>query len=152
MKRPYQITSVVFILFSVFMAQESLGLQYYTLLGPGPGFFPFWLSVSFGLLSGVMLYHAMFKRSDPLPEDFFATRDGYLRMGAIALAVIGVVVLMNPLGFRATALAFLLFLLSALGRQNLIVTVLVALAGSFGTYHVFSAWLQIPLPIGIFGI
>jgi len=43
-----------------------------------------------------------------------------------------------------------LFLLCTLGRQNLIVTVVVALAGSFGVYYLFVRWLAVPLPAGLF--
>jgi hypothetical protein len=39
-----------------------------------------------------------------------------------------------------------------LGRWRWIESPLVALLGSFGTYHVFTAWLSTPLPIGRFGI
>lgn len=152
MKRAYQITGVLFIPFSVFVARESIELRFYTSLGPGPGFFPFWLSVLLGLLACVMLCQATFGRSDPMPADMFPRKVGYLRLAAITVALIGVLVLMNPLGFRLSMLAFLLFLLFALGRANPVVAVPVALAGSFGFYYVFLEWLKIPLPVGMFGI
>jgi len=43
-------------------------------------------------------------------------------------------------------------LLSALGRQHLVVTGLIALAGSVGVYYVFVHWLKVALPIGLFGV
>ena len=49
-------------------------------------------------------------------------------------------------------LGFYLFLLSALGRQHLVVTGGIALAGSVGVYYVFVHWLGVPLPIGFLGI
>lgn len=152
MKRPYQIAGVLFILFSAFIARESLELKFYTSLGPGPGFFPFWLSVILGLLSANLLYQATFKESDPMPSDFFASKKGYLRVGAIVLALVATVVLMNVLGFRITMFIFYIFLLYTLGRQNPIVTALVALGGSWGVYHVFVEWLKVVLPVGTFGI
>ena len=153
MSRPYQITSIVFLVGSVFIAIESWwDLQFYTRLGPGPGFFPFWLSIIFAILSAFMFYNATFRRSDPMPADFFPTRIGYLRIGAIILTLIGTILLLEPLGFRLTMLLFYLFLLYALGRQKIIVTALVALAGSFGVFYVFVKMLKIPLPVGLFGI
>ncbi len=152
MKRPYQVTGIVFILFSAFIARESLDLKFYTSLGPGPGFFPFWLSVFLGALAAIMLYQATFKPQEPMPSDFFANAKGYLRAGAILLALVASVLLMEPLGFRPMMLAFYLFLLFALGRQNILVTIAVALAGSWGVYQVFVELLKVPLPIGIFGI
>jgi hypothetical protein len=61
-------------------------------------------------------------------------------------------VFLERLGFCLTMLAVYLFLLRALGRQGLIVTALVALAGSFGVYYLFVHWLQVPLPTGILGL
>jgi len=151
MKRPYQITAVVFILFSAFVARESLELKFYTALGPGPGFFPFWLSVFLGLLALNMLYQATFKPQDPMPADFFADAKGYMKIGAILLALVATVLFMDLLGFRLTMLLFYLFLLFALGRQNVLVTLAVALGGSWGVYHVFVEYLKVPLPVGIFG-
>ncbi|MHB0871181.1 MAG: tripartite tricarboxylate transporter TctB family protein [Chloroflexota bacterium] len=152
MKRPYQITAIVFILFSAFIAVESLSLKFYTSLGPGPGFFPFWLSVFLGLLAANMLFQATFKPQDPMPADFFVSAKGYLRGGAILLALVATVVFMDEIGFRPMMLLFYLFLLFALGRQNLLVTAAVALAGSWGVYQVFVELLKVPLPIGMFGI
>jgi putative tricarboxylic transport membrane protein len=152
MKRPYQIAGVVLLLFSAWVLWESLRLSYYTALGPGPGFFPFWLSILLGLLSVIMLYQATFQPADPMPEDFFAPWTGYLRIAAIVGAWVAVVVLMNPLGFRLTMLAFLLFLISTMGRTHPVITVVVSLAGSFGVYQVFVQFLGIPLPIGFLNI
>ena len=152
MSRPYQITAAVGILFAAFVAYGSVRLKFYTAMGPGPGFFPLWLSILFGVLAVFMFCQATFGRSDPMPADFFATRTGYVRIGAILVSLIGTVVLLNPLGFRLTSLAFYLFLLNILSRHHVIVSVLAALVGSFGVYHVFANILMIPLPVGILGI
>ncbi len=152
MKRPYQISAVVLLLFAAFIVRESFSLVYYTSIGPGPGFFPRWVGVLIGILAATMLYQATFKDSDPMPDDFFPSRGGVGRVGAMALSIVGVVVLMNPLGFRLTMLAFLLFLLVALGRQKPAITAVIALAGSFGAFYVFNDMLMVPLPVGMFGI
>ncbi len=127
-------------------------MKYYTNVGPGPGFFPLWISLLLAAMAVLLFYQATFRPQDPKPDGFHPTRSGYVRMAAIVVALAGTVVLMNPLGFRLTMLAFLLFLLFTLGRQNLIVTALVALAGSVGVYHAFVEWLKVPLPVGILGI
>ena len=151
MKRPYQITSVVFLLFSAFMVRESLELKFYTTLGPGPGFFPFWLSVIFGILAAFQFYHATWGRSDPMPADFFASRTGYLRALAILVAMAGATFLMEKIGFRLTMLSFLVFLLITLGRTNWLLIIAISVVGSWGTFHVFDQLLKVPLPQGMFG-
>jgi putative tricarboxylic transport membrane protein len=152
MKRINQITGLVWLLFSVFMARESLRMVYYDDLGPGAGFLPFWASVIQGVLATGILVRATIRPSDPMPADFFATRAGYLRVTAVLVAVALVVVLFYSLGFRLIMFTFSLSLLFVLGRPNPLIALLVALALSFGTYYAFTQWLRVPLPVGIFGI
>ena len=54
--------------------------------------------------------------------------------------------LMNLLGFQLTMFLFLVFLLMVLGRQALWVTLVVALLGSVGVYHLFGGYLDVSLP------
>lgn len=152
MKRPYQITSVVLLGMAALLAREALKLRYYSPLGPGPGFFPLWLAVLLAILAIAMFWQATFRRPEAMPDGFFADRGGYLRIGAVLAALLGVIVLMDAVGFCLVMLGFYAFLLLALGRQHPLVTGIIALAGSFGVYYVFVRWLAVPLPIGIFAV
>jgi len=152
-KRVYQIASVILLLFSIYVGLESLSLKYYTSLGPGPGFFPLWLAVIMGILSLLMLYHATFSKSEPLPADFFASKVGYLRAGALCASLIWIVVTMEQLGFRISMAVLFLWLQMTLGhRPNAIVMVVIAAIGSWGAFWVFDNMLRVPLPVGMFGI
>jgi putative tricarboxylic transport membrane protein len=151
MRRSYLITGAVFLLLAAFVAVEALKLRYYTPLGPGPGFFSFWLALILGGLALIMILQATFGPPEPMPEDFFSNRIGYLRIGAVVLALVFAIALLEPLGFSLTMFAVTAFLLYTLGRQGIVLTVLVSLACSFGTYYVFDHWLMVPLPRGVLG-
>ena len=151
MKRPYQIASVVLMCMAAFLLRESLKLRYYSPLGPGPGFFTLWLSILLAILAAAMFGEATFGKPEAMPVDFYADRRGYLRIGAILAAIVGVIVLMEPLGFRLVMVGFYIFLLTVLKRQHPLVTVIIALVGSFGVYHMFVRWMSVPLPTGVFG-
>ncbi len=151
MNRAYQIAGSVFLLLAVFVARESLALKFYTSNGPGPGFFPFWLSVALGLLAVLMILKATFREPEPMPEGFIASRAGYLRAGAIVLALAATTALLEVLGFPLTMFVTILFLLFALGRPGLITTLLVSAVGSFGCFYLFDRWLKVPLPTGFLG-
>jgi len=151
MKRPYQIAGTVLLLLAAFIAWEALKLKFYTHLGPGPGFFSFWLALLLGVLAALMIFQATFRPADPMPEGFFPSRRGFLKMGAILLALAATAALMETLGFRLTMFGVFLFLLCILGRPNWVITLLVSAAGSFGVFYLFDRWLRVPLPTGLFG-
>jgi len=151
MKRYNQITGLVVLAFSVFVIAISLELKYYTTSGPGPGFFGVWLGGFMGLLGTVVFFQATFRPSPLLPKDFYPTRGGYFRIAAVIIALILVVLLMQPLGFSLVMAGFYLFLMLSIGQRKPIILVLVSLGGSFGVRYVFSNFLSIPLPAGPLG-
>ena len=153
MKRAWQITCFVFIGFSIFWMAVSFQYPYHDKLGPGPGFFPFWMSVITGSLSLVLFFQTTWGTSlagvvaTLLPE-----REGVRRIIVIMIGLVGCLALLDPLGFRVSLFLFLLFLPFGLGMRNWWVILIFAAAGSFGIFHVFYYWLKTPLPIGFFGI
>jgi len=153
MKRPWQIASIIFVLVSIFVLIHSFSYPYKDRLGPGPGFFPFWMSIITGLLSlGLFLQTTFAESESGEKKTFFPKRDGAIRIAAVLVSLTFVMVFMNSLGFRLSLLIFLFFLPLLLGVRNWIVISILAIAGSFGVFHVFYFWLKLPLPIGIFGI
>ena len=55
MRLGWQITSVVMLLICIATGWEAHNLALFDRLGPGPGFFPFWLSVIGAVLCAVIL-------------------------------------------------------------------------------------------------
>ena len=151
MKRLYQITGLLVLLFSAFVLVMALDLKYYTTSGPGPGFFGAWLGGFMGLLGAVIFFKATFRSSPPMPKDFYPTRSGYFRMAAVIFALVVVVVLMQPLGFSLVMAGFYLHLMLVIGQRNPVILVLVSLGGSFGVRYIFTSYLSIPLPAGPLG-
>lgn len=141
--RAWQAALCVLLVVFAFFAYESLALSLRDALGPGPGFFPFWLSVVGGLL-GVFLLLQVVRGTLQFetPSLKFELRPVALVMGGLIVATAA----LEWLGFRVVALLLLLYLLLALGARNWLAIALVALAGSFGVYHVFSGFLKVPLP------
>jgi putative tricarboxylic transport membrane protein len=150
MKRPYQITALILLILSALISYESLQLKYYTRLGPGPGFFPFWISACLAVLAIVMFYQATFRKSDPRPDDFFDSRLGYLRAIGMCVAWIWATIMLERLGYRLTMLVFFPFLLLTLGRARWYMIVLVTLMGSVAIFYIFTISLSAPLPVGPF--
>jgi putative tricarboxylic transport membrane protein len=120
-------------------------------LGPGPGFFPFWLSLLGAALTVALLVETA-RTHDAASGSFRPSRQAAWQVGAVLIALAAAAALLEPLGFRLTMLPFIAGLLFALGARSPFAILLTALAGSFGVFHVFFYWLKVPLPIGALGL
>jgi putative tricarboxylic transport membrane protein len=138
-------------LLGLFLAALVTSLDYSLTdaLGPGPGFFPFWLSLIGAVLTVAMLIEDA--RSQDVTS-ILPNRQALLQGGGVLVALTVAAALLEPLGFRLTMLLFIAGLLPALGARSPSAILLTAAAGSFGVFHVFYYWLKVPLPIGAFGL
>lgn len=152
MRRVYLAAGGVFLVLAVIVGWQSVGLRYYTPIGPGPGFFPLWLSGILGLLAVMILVQAMTQPATGLPDDFVPPTGSALRIVGAAAAIFAIACSMSTFGFRITMFVFYAAMLPMLGRRNVIEIVVLAAAGSFGVFEVFGRILKSPLPTGMFGI
>ena len=150
MKRGWQIASVALLVVFACFAYESLQLSLRDALGPGPGFFPFWLSVIGAVLSLLLLGQLKLGRADLGAETL--SFKGARSVALVLIGLIAATAMLNVAGFRLSMLLFNAYVLSVLGVRNWIVIAVFAGAGSFGVYHIFYDLLKVPLPEGILGI
>jgi putative tricarboxylic transport membrane protein len=140
-------------LLGIFVAALLTSLDYslFDALGPGPGFFPFWLSLIGAALTIAVLIDTV-RSGVAVAASILPSRPAALQAGAVLVGLVVAAALLEPLGFRLTMLIFIPGLLLALGARSPIAISLTALAGSFGVFHVFYYWLKVPLPIGALGL
>jgi putative tricarboxylic transport membrane protein len=141
--RAWQAALAVLLAVFAFFAFESLRLSLRDALGPGPGFFPFWLSVIGALLVLFLFVQALRGRLEfENPELKFEPRP-------VSLVLVGLIIataLLEAIGFRLAMLVLLPYLLLVLGVRNWLALGVFSLAGSFGVYYLFSGLLKVPLP------
>jgi len=136
-----------------FMAVIAYGYSLRDALGPGAGFFPFWLGVMGVLLSLALLVQSWRGHSIGEGAQALLPRgEGARRAAALLAGLVAAALLLQPLGFRLAMLIFTAGLLLALGVRRPVAIAIFALLSSFGLFHVFYYWLQVPLPIGLLGI
>lgn len=145
-KRVHQGTAIGGIAIAIAIIVGSLELQFYTRLGPGPGFFPLILAVIFGILSLVWLIQSTVYKSESGEKKFLPDKAALARIGAIVVSLVGVRILMSPLGYQLTMFIFLFILIKFLGKRKLVETVIVSLFGSVGVYYLFGKVLGLLLP------
>lgn len=146
MKRAHQIAGLAFLALALFLGWHATRLQYYSPLGPGPGFFPAWLCGIFAVLALIVLLGAT--RTATSAGSFWPEREAWVPILAVIGGLVFVVLAIGALGYVATMLLFYLWLVVMLGNRNLLIIGAVTVAGGFGTYAVFSRFLKQALPSG----
>ena len=153
MRLAWQVAGALFLLLGILVIIGSREYPFFDRLGPGPGFFPFWLGLLLTVL-GALLFaqitgkrYAVEENSELIPE-----REGAIRIALLLAGMVALVLMLNPLGFRISMLLFLAYVPLALGARNWWAISITSIVGSFGIFHVFYYWLKVPLPMGNFGI
>lgn len=140
---------IFILLFAAFMFNASLKYEYYGQYGPGPGFFPRWLSGLLGTFSLLFIIDSLRKNnrisfSDVLPK------------GEVLLSVLKVVlsialfILISPfLGYVISSILIMLILLTP--HFKWITSFGTATSVTIVLFVVFNTILDIPLPANMWG-
>lgn len=154
MKRAWSIAGAAFAMIFAVWAQQSWQLSLSDTLGPGPGFFPFCLSIAGILLAVAIIVQSLRSSPNVADADWRLLPRGValLRLVLMLLALGVATALLDVLGYRVTLAVFCLFLLRVLGARNWWIIGVFALAASFGVSALFSDLLKVPLPAGLFGL
>ena len=151
MKRGWQVASWALLVTFAFFVFESYQLSLRDTLGPGPGFFPFWLGLLGAVLAVVLLTQLHLGRVDLGTDALVFDRAGVRNAVLVLVGLIVATALLDVVGFRLSMLLLIPYLLVVLGVRNWVAVGICAVAGSFGVYYVFFDLLKVPLPAGIFG-
>jgi len=147
MRRSPQIAALCFLAFSAYLMWESWSnMEYYTPLGPGAGFFPFWLGALLGGLGIVWLIQVSGRSESVEAGPTLPPRGGIVRILSILVSLAAVSAFMDLLGFQLVMFLFMLFVLMILGRQRIWTTLIIALVCSVGVYRLFGRYLDVQLP------
>jgi putative tricarboxylic transport membrane protein len=131
-------------------------LPYEAEYGPGPGFLPFWLGVTFIVLSVFLLRGAMKEGGRPSPEDdgednrqaFFQFSPGSQTPWLIFfISTIAVSLAFERLGFGLSIGLFMLVTMRWVARQSWPSTIALALATPIVLYLGFARILMVPIPL-----
>jgi putative tricarboxylic transport membrane protein len=152
MRRGWQVAAWTLLAICVLFSYESFQLSLSDTLGPGPGFFPFWLGVLGAVLAVGLLVQLHLNRVDLGAAPLTFDRAGVRRVIEVVAALAAGSALLELVGFRVSMLLLLGYLLVGLGVRSRLAIAVFAAAGSFGVFHVFFHLLRVPLPMGILGL
>jgi hypothetical protein len=117
--------------------------------GPGPAFLPFWLGGIMAVLSAMLLIGAL--RSGNPGAAWLPRGEGLRRLALVLAATIALVALLPVLGMAVGTALFIVVLMRRLDRHPWPLTVAVAVGTAAINYAVFTFWLRVPFPVGVFG-
>jgi putative tricarboxylic transport membrane protein len=119
--------------------------------GPGSGFLPFWLGIVMAVLAAILIVASWVSKTDPQEKPPFPGGKALMRVTLVMAGLGGYIFLMEILGFLLNTFAFVAYLMLAVEREKLKLTMLVALFTTAGLYLIFQVLLGITLPKNMFG-
>jgi hypothetical protein len=141
------VTAAAFLVLGVTLAAFGLVYGLVKTNVPGPGMFPFVLGMLLILLT--VLWTLMRKQRDVSSADEVPTvpdRTGMKYIGITLAAGVSFIALLSAAGYQLTMLLYIAVLLRFVSHRSWLMTAVLSVAFSFGSYLVFVALLGVPLP------
>lgn len=154
MKKYDLMSSLTWMIIAALFCRGAIGLGLGDLHEPGPGFFPFLMSLFIILFSILILISSLKKgeESDPdLGKRFWPEREGQkkilLTVGSLFLYVFA----LEYLGFILCTFLLIFFQLKFVEPQKWATVLFGTGLTTFMTYTIFDLWLRVPMPVGLLG-
>jgi hypothetical protein len=147
--KEWMINAAMFLIGVVFLI-ESLRLGLGSFRRPGPGLLPLYTGVALALVASFSLIRCLFApRGEKDKEKFFGQSIGNVVI--ILVGLVAYVFLLPWLGYIVSTFMLLMFLFRAGGFRKWGLILLLAFLATAATHLVFSSWLNLRFPKGIFG-
>lgn len=116
---------------------------------PGSGFFPTMIGGILSALSLALLTAtALGKMQAMEPRPFWKESNSWVKVSLVVLSLIFYMAALEYLGYIATTIVFILFLLRFVGKKGWGISLAMALLVSLGSYALFKIALGVYLPRG----
>ncbi len=132
------------------MVWQALHLSVtWTSIGPGAGFFPFWLSVGVLLTAAIVVVQSL--RPQTIDRDAAPFIPGYAWKPLVVVfaPMVAVIVLLDLLGIYIGGAIYLAGYMWLVGRHRWISIALVSVLVPLALFFIFERWFLLPLPKGI---
>ncbi len=148
MKRAETVVAGLLVLFSLIMVREARQLPIWSAIGPGPGFFPFWLVVGVGICAVVTLVQSL--RAPRADAEPFVPQGAWRSLLIAFLPMAAIVALLRYLGIYIGGAVYLAAYMWLVGRHRWLPILLVSVLVPLVLFFIFEKWFLLLLPKGIF--
>jgi putative tricarboxylic transport membrane protein len=142
---------VIFIIFGVLVLTRSLPLNFYAEGVPGPGFFPTLLAIAMAVTGGLLLFTRLRRPEAALGDFALPTRTQAGRSLGLGVAILGVVLAVDVVGFLVAMVLLVAALMLGIERRHGPAAIATIVLTPVLAYLLFAVLLQVPLPTGLFG-
>jgi putative tricarboxylic transport membrane protein len=150
--KKHQILGAGFLLFfGAVICWEARKLDMGRIVKPGPGFFPFWLGFFLIIVAAVLLLrYGRMSPKEPAPALWKGRQWDKIVyvLGALFLYAF----FLEFLGYLLATFFLMSFLFRSVEKQKWSVVILGSIISSLITFLLFKVWLQVQLPMGLWGI
>lgn len=148
MKNAGVLAAIVILVFGGIIFSQSLTLDYYNRLGPGPGFFPLWLSGGLIFLTFVYFWEAI-KKDVILIANILPERKAFINILSTVGSLVFFAATLDILGFVLSGTIMLFFMLSR--DYKWYIALMISFITIFVLFYIFNVLLGVSLPVNMFG-
>lgn len=141
-----QLSGLMLAAIGVFVGLENRTYPLGSLQDPGPGYVPLLVAIALGVIGLLIALQGL--RSKPVAEMQWPEAKRAL---VIMAACAGATLALEPLGYRLTVLALLIFFIGVVERKRPLMALTVAASFSFLSFYLVGDVLRVPLPRGPWG-
>ena len=143
------ISSLVCLLIGLAFVAGGVKMGLGPINAPGAGYFPTMIGGILSLLSLGLFVKAVLKH-EALSERqaFWKEKDSWIKVSLVIGALIFYMAFLEFLGYIATTILFIFFLLKFVGKKSWLASIAMALVVSLGSYALFKIALGVYLPKG----
>jgi putative tricarboxylic transport membrane protein len=141
-----QLSGLILFALALFTGWQNRTYPIGSLQEPGPGYTPLLIAVFLAIVGLAIAFGG--RRSQPLVETRWPeARRAFMILAACAVATYA----LEPLGYRSTMAALLIFFLGVLERRKPLPVLTVAVGFSLLSFYFIATLLHVPLPRGPLG-
>lgn len=142
--------AVFLLIGSLVLIRESLRLPVsWTSIGPGAGFFPFWLSVGVAIQGALILVRSLRVPAPSGRAAPFVERRSFKPLLIAFLPMAAVIAAINYLGLYLGGALYLAGYMIFVGRNHWSTVVLVTILLPLALFFIFERWFLLPMPKGL---
>lgn len=151
MRRSETVMAIALVAFAVLLLREATRLPIaWTGIGPGAGFFPFWLSVGVTATSVVILVKSLrVAAATAGSKEEFIPRRAVKPLLVVLLPMVAIVAVIDYLGIYIGGALYLAGYMWLVGRHRWVAIALVSVLVPLVLFFIFEKWFLLPLPKGV---